>query len=57
MAFLALRAYQDADTLDRYASAPLPTFEVSSTTGLSLTVCRYEVPFFGQFATRFLDDE
>ncbi|KXJ91654.1 hypothetical protein Micbo1qcDRAFT_57029 [Microdochium bolleyi] len=34
MAFLTLKAYRDADTLDRY-----------------------EVPFFGQLASRFLDDE
>ncbi|KAK7911882.1 hypothetical protein PG985_014363 [Apiospora marii] len=34
MAFLALRAYRDADTLDRY-----------------------EVPIFGQLASRILDDE
>ncbi|KAH9904036.1 hypothetical protein F4778DRAFT_733672 [Xylariomycetidae sp. FL2044] len=34
MGFLALRAYRDADTLDRF-----------------------EVPFFGHIASRFLDDE
>jgi len=34
MAFLTLKAYRDADTLDRF-----------------------EVPFFGQLASRFLDDE
>lgn len=34
IAFLTMRAYRDADMLDRY-----------------------EVPFFGQIASRFLDDE
>lgn len=34
IAFLTLRAYRDADMLDRY-----------------------EVPFFGQIASRFLNDE
>lgn len=34
VAFLTMRAYRDADMLDRY-----------------------EVPFFGQIASRFLDDE
>lgn len=34
IAYLTMRAYRDADTLDRF-----------------------EVPFFGQIASRFLDDE
>lgn len=49
MAFLALRAYQDADTLDRYVSCSRLTDGTDED--------RYELPFFGQLASRFLDDE
>ena len=59
MAFLALRAYQDADTLDRYGLFSLglvpsssPSLHRKESNGF-----RYELPFFGQLASRFLDDE
>lgn len=53
MVFLAMRAYRDADTLDRQVHAPSPCPPPLAL----MPSCRYEVPIFGQFASRILDDE
>lgn len=50
MVWLALRAYQDADTLDRYVRE-------HSEHGRALTSRRFEVPIVGALASRILDDE
>lgn len=51
MVWLALKAYQDADTLDRYSPSCLYVLHSW------LTGHRFEVPFFGRIASRILDDE
>lgn len=57
MVWLALKAYQDADTLDRYVL--LVERRMSPLLGdIALTMCtRFEVPVLGALASRILDDE
>ncbi|KAJ0346863.1 hypothetical protein KNSL1_006986 [Colletotrichum chrysophilum] len=50
MIWLALKAYQDADTLDRYVHK-------HPKQGRALTSRRFEVPIIGALASRILDDE
>lgn len=54
MAILTLRAYRDAESLDRYD--PWLNLNIHEIRKLTQAP-RFEMPFFGGLATRFLDDE
>jgi hypothetical protein len=53
IAWLVLKAYRDADTLDRYVRRSVRFSRENNTDVWH----RFEVPFFGRIASRILDDE
>jgi hypothetical protein len=64
IALLTLKAYKDAEILDRYAHASWPLScigkyirRAKNCSANAAPSARYEVPFFGRIASRFLDDE
>lgn len=59
IAFLTLKAYRDADTLDRYVEAACgyPPPKDTPTLPIADAADRFEVPIFGPLASRILDDE
>lgn len=55
IAFMVLKAYRDAEILDRYV--PPLARPPSAQACLADWCYRYELPFIGRIASRFLDDE